>query len=243
MLDELLINDDIDENEKIYLDFDFKELAGVEVSDHYNITKAPVKLSQVWGIHSSQPEAQAIWEKSLKSTVDQLVADNVEEYLPYFRVPKIASAKGKNDDRPKLYDPISKMWILIDTGAAVSVWPKRLFQGAKLDSTLVLEAVNSSRIATYGKRIKEVRIGRKSYHKEIILADVEMPVLGWDFLKKYHLSLMWTEDDQYMELFDRKAAISARLKVEKVTDHSMLGLAPMEVAEDSEKQQVNHNEK
>ena len=69
-------------------------------------------------------------------------------------------------------DPKSERWMLVDTGAVVTVWPKADFPEAKLNEKLCLQAVNRSKIPTYGTLIMDYKIGRKTYRHEVILADV-----------------------------------------------------------------------
>ena len=67
------------------------------------------------------------------------------------------------DSRPYLKDPSTGYWMLVDTGAVVTVWPKSDYPDAELDVTLLLEAVNKTRIPTFGKRVRNFKIGRKTY--------------------------------------------------------------------------------
>ena len=56
----------------------------------------------------------------------------------------------------------------------------------------------------------DIRIGRKNYSIEAVIAKVKTPLLGWDFFMKYRLDLIWGE---FGDLFlrDKKANIAKRL--------------------------------
>ena len=65
-----------------------------------------------------------------------------------------------------------------------------------MSKNLALQAVNGSRIPTFGTKLRQVKLGRKSYAKEFIIADIECPIIGWDFLKAIKLSLIWEETEE-----------------------------------------------
>ena len=77
---------------------------------------------------------------------------------------------------------------LIDTGAAVSVLPKSCANGISGAGSLPLVAANNSTINTYGncKRIVDVGLKRE-YPWTFIVADVQQPIIGADFLIHYNL--------------------------------------------------------
>ena len=81
-----------------------------------------------------------------------------------------------SDIRPRAYDKISKYWILIDSGAMVSVWPKRDFPEAIVDKKTALEAVNKTKILTYGKVNKTLNLSQGTFHHEVYVADIPAPV-------------------------------------------------------------------
>ena len=95
------------------------------------------------------------------------------------------------DVRPTVFDKVSKQWVLVDTGAACSVFPKAYYPHAVKDPTHVLKAVNGEKIATYGKRRVEFNFGGRKYLHDVIIADVDGPVLGWDFLVTFQIDLRW----------------------------------------------------
>ena len=77
---------------------------------------------------------------------------------------------------------------LIDTGAAVSVLPKSCANGISGADSFPLVAANNSTINTYGncKRVVDVGLKRK-YPWTFIVADVQQPIIGADFLIHYNL--------------------------------------------------------
>ena len=77
---------------------------------------------------------------------------------------------------------------LIDTGGAVSVLPKSCANGISDADSLPLVAANNSTIHTYGtcKRVADVGLKRE-YPWTFIVADVQQPIIGADFLIHYNL--------------------------------------------------------
>ena len=77
---------------------------------------------------------------------------------------------------------------LIDTGAAVSVLPKSYANGISDADSLPLVAANNSTIHTYGtcKRVVDVGLKRE-YPWTFIVANVQQPIIGADFLIHYNL--------------------------------------------------------
>ena len=72
---------------------------------------------------------------------------------------------------------------LVDTGAAVSVYPAS-FRDINVGShTRSVVAANVSNIATYGTRRMNIRLENQYYTWPFILADVKTPLLGDDFLQ------------------------------------------------------------
>ena len=85
----------------------------------------------------------------------------------------------------------SSQFRLIDSGSQISV-TKRL-PGDKIDPSLRLIAVNGTKIETFGVRDINLKIGRKSYEFNAIKSEVDNPVLGWDFMRKHRLDVIWNE--------------------------------------------------
>ena len=71
---------------------------------------------------------------------------------------------------------------MVDTGAAVSVFPAshRVVDSGLRTCSLV--AANGSTIATYGTNKMKIRLENLDYTRPFFLADVKTPLLGADFL-------------------------------------------------------------
>ena len=134
----------------------------------------------------------------------------------YYNWESVASidsvAETEGDIRPKIFDGIDKTWTLIDGGSVVSCIPKK--PGDVLDSSLRLRSVNGGIIPTFGSEEICVRLGRKEYKIQAIKADIPQRILGWDFLRKYRLSLDWNEFGDLF-LIDKKAKIKQILQCEQ----------------------------
>ena len=85
-------------------------------------------------------------------------------------------------------DKEHKCRYLIDTGAAVSVLPKSCANGISGADSLPLVAANNSTIKTYGNCKRVVDVGlKREYPWTFIVADVQQPIIGADFLIHYNL--------------------------------------------------------
>ena len=77
---------------------------------------------------------------------------------------------------------------LIDTCAAVSVLPKSCANGISGADSLPLVAANNITIKTYGNCKRVVDVGlKREYPWTFIVADVQQPIIGADFLIHYNL--------------------------------------------------------
>ena len=75
---------------------------------------------------------------------------------------------------------------LVDTGSEVSVVPST-YRNHTPDK-LTLTAVNATSISTYGKQSLTLNLGlRRSFPWLFIVADVQKPIIGADFLKHFGL--------------------------------------------------------
>ena len=105
------------------------------------------------------------------------------------------------DCRPKVFDGQSKTWKLCDSGSMVTVIKKG--PNDILDESRMLKAVNGSPIKCYGKKEVQIRLGRKTYPVEAVIADVNQDILGWDFLAKHKLNWEWSDFGELF-LIDKK---------------------------------------
>ncbi len=80
-------------------------------------------------------------------------------------------------------DRLSKRKFLVDTGAAVSILPPT--KNARKSESTNLLAANGTPIVTFGKQRLRVDLGVPCYTftHNFYVADVSMPILGFDFLK------------------------------------------------------------
>ena len=85
-------------------------------------------------------------------------------------------------------DKRHKCKYLIDTGAAVSVLPKSCANGISDADSFPLVAANNSTMNTYGNCKRVVNVGlKREYPWTFIVADVQQPIIGADFLIHYNL--------------------------------------------------------
>ena len=83
-----------------------------------------------------------------------------------------------------LKDSLSGRLFLVDTGAAASVFPHR---SDSPPSDLRLTAANGKGIASWGSRTLLLRFDSKRYEWPFLLAAVDRPILGADFLRHHGL--------------------------------------------------------
>ena len=117
------------ENEdKIYTDYSF--LQDSDSDEH--VTNDPVKQEvSHWGLHSFKPIERQNWDRVIAHA-----ANTIADYHPYLpdapEYMTAAQACGWRDGlqgvdmRPRVYCNKLKQWVLVDSGAAVTVWPKTL---------------------------------------------------------------------------------------------------------------------
>ena len=117
------------------------------------------------------------------------------------------------DIRPHLHDGVLDQDVLCDSGSQITAWPPDP-EDKPLPNTF-LRAVNGSKLNCYGYKQVSIKIGRKEYHYQAIKADVQSPILGWDFFKHYRIGFRWNRWGDVV-LFDRKAKISQVLKFKSV---------------------------
>ena len=209
------------ETEQLYTDFSFIFEHESNVSDQPSSEQSPK-----WGVYAFKPVAQTEWDKSVAEATNQII-DNFPVITQEEKWDTVSATTAKTDIRPWLWDPVLKLHILIDTGAAISVIPKQFYPNARLDQKVVLRAVNQQKLTTYGKDTLKIKIGRKSYNHTVIISDVETPIMGWDFIKKFRLDLVWSRWGDY-QIHDRKANIRANLSFDIVPRGTLLKLAPIE---------------
>ena len=202
------INDDSDDDkqENIYTDFDFKHLQSTTSNDS---EQATVKQSPV----ASMVIKQQSFENQVRAAVETIVQESMVEKYPYFKLVE-AIAVMENDIRPRVLEEINGNWILVDSGSAVTAWPKTEYPEAILDQTCSLQAVNKSSIKTYGTTVRHIQIGGKSYQKEVIIADIPKPIIGWDFVRQHKLDFIWDHATEEIYLCDQITSMRTKMRMD-----------------------------
>ena len=106
-------------------------------------------------------------------------------------------------------DKASGIRFLIDAGADICVFPRKLVPGRLKKSDYVLSAANGTPIATYGTRTMTLNLGlRRDFSWRFLVADVSKPILGADFLAHHNLP-----DLTHCRLMDSTALLTYRGEV------------------------------
>ena len=138
-----------------------------------------------------------------------------------------AEVDPNSDLRPHYFDPIMKIDLMINSGSQVTAFPPE--PGDVEDSNVILKAVNGTNIKTFGFKEITVKINRKPYSFRAIKADVEKPVIGWDFMRTHRLDMRWGEFGDLF-LYDKRAKIAGLLNIKSIpkeTSEKHLKLALM----------------
>ena len=148
----------------------------------------------------------------------------------------VADDLGDHDYRPRIKDLNSGHYFLIDTGAALSIFPSSLVREGERereggghtrpDSKLALQAINGTKIPTYGKKTVKLRFDKKTFEYEMVLAPVDSPIIGFDMIMKFKLDLLWTNGQ--CVLFGGPSKSSYTLQLGRAKRNN-LSLAPVKV--------------
>ena len=131
-----------------------------------------------------------------------------------------------SDRRPRAFDHNTKSYVLIDTGAACTAFPKHLINNsATLDPTKRLQAVNGSAINTFGTQTIKIKLGKHVFTHPVVLAEISGPVIGFDFLTTHRLDLIWHRGGGCSLSSGRK---KVQLTLDKINP-SLLGLATLDM--------------
>ena len=144
------------------------------------------------------------WEVS-----DREFIRDIPETLPAYKAVCWAGSEAGVDFRPHLFDPVMKTHLLVDSGSQISAFPSQ--PGDAEVKGQYLKAVNGSRIKCYGRRKVMVKIGRKEYWVHAYIADVEKPILGWDFIRQNKLDIVWNSFGDNV-IIDKVAKVSQVLE-------------------------------
>ena len=182
-------------------------------------------ISEIWGPYPYKPKCQVEWDNKISQISNQIADINpyVKHKLPGEEIAAIDAVNwvngqfGQVDFRPKLYDNITKSYILCDTGAMISCVPKE--KGDILDPNTTLRTADGKPMRTYGSKEISVRMGRKTFSIQAVITEVNQKILGMDFFRKYRLGFEWYMDDLYV--IDRKAQIWKKLKFVTIAENSL----------------------
>ena len=141
------------------------------------------------------------------------------------------------DMRPHLFDTSRNEFLLVDSGSQVCTFPPE--PGDTVDTTMSLRAVNGAVIQCYGRKVMNVKIGRKSYEVEVIKSDVKTPILGWNFIKRHRLNFEWNTWGDIC-IVDRKAQIKSVLHYKAVPFDSTRKLSAVMMNERDENNSHSH---
>ena len=166
------------------IDIDIPETENINdiINKHYLSESVPSinKQGEKWGVYQFKPTSQTIWEQSVKQTASEICS---------------VQKATKMDLRPRLMDQNSGLSILLDTGTCASIWPRRYFKNLTPDPHKKLQAVNGARIDTYGEETIEIhpQHAKFPYRQKVIIANVDQPILGFNFILTYKLDLQWSK--------------------------------------------------
>ena len=123
-----------------------------------------------------------------------------------------ATSPLASSSRVFVFDKVTKITYLVDSGAEISVFPRELAHGRRNKSTYVLSAANGTNIATYGVIMLQLNLGlRRAFVWNFVVADVDKPIIGIDFLAHFDLLV----DARHREVVDRQTGIRTVAKVVK----------------------------
>lgn len=115
--------------------------------------------------------------------------------------------------RPFILDACSGQLFLVDTGSCISTLPANN-NNAKKEQKLDVFAANGSQIVTFGQHVRRIDLGlRRDFTWSYTLADIPYPILGYDFLKHFSLSV----DIPNNRLVDSNSGLTVRFQKRKST--------------------------
>lgn len=127
------------------------------------------------------------------------------------KVTLAAAETGVTETSHRLFvtDKTSKLTFLVDTGANISVLPRR--KGTQEQPLpFQLYAANNTVIPTYGEKTLELDLNlRRSFKWKFIIAAVSKPILGADFLKFHHIIV----DIKNRRLIDGKTLLTTNAQL------------------------------
>ncbi|XP_033212394.1 uncharacterized protein LOC117169988 [Belonocnema kinseyi] len=123
------------------------------------------------------------------------------------------SREPGSDDGPSrtsrifVTDKMTKIAFLIDNGADVNVFPRKRVGGHLRKNEYELYAANNTRIITYGTMAVDLDLSlRGSFKWRMIVADIDTPIIGMDFLIYYGLLV----DPKNKRLIDSETGLTTQ---------------------------------
>ena len=126
------VTEDID-NEKIQQLIDVNDLqaSGSFISDveWCQVSQIDWFKKPGWSYYCDKPICQIDWEQSVRDEVDKIAEDNPYAKMEIGEIPALESVNHTQgsyglDTRPKIFDKLSKTWVLLDSGSCVTCVPK-----------------------------------------------------------------------------------------------------------------------
>ena len=117
-----------------------------------------------------------------------------------------------------------KFDFVIDTGASVSILPSRLASGLVINPTpVLLSAANQSRIAVEGETMLTFSIDRlrRQFTWNFVVADVQEPLLGKDFLS-FHNLLVDCKNHQILDQLTSRTTGSKSLEITRSSNEVLI---------------------
>ena len=160
---------------KIYVDNKLDDY-----SDSLNSSGQGQQGSAQWATYQFKPKCQETWEEMVSAASMEITGQSNKPHPP-----------NKSDRRPHLFDKKSGKWVLLDSGAMCSLWPKSDFPEAKVDPTRILQAVNGTTLPTYGTKKVTLTTQGRTFEHSFVISETKVPLVGWDFLQLFQLDITW----------------------------------------------------
>lgn len=120
--------------------------------------------------------------------------------------PECSAATGDKSNRLFIKDHPTGWRFLIDSGAEVSILPRKYFKKLPRNPHCNLRAANQSLISIYGEHNAKISIGfPRPFSHCFLVADVKQPILGADFLGPNNLLIDLSKN----RLLDSKTFLSS----------------------------------
>ena len=189
------------------------------------------KINEILFIDSDFAELFGLSENTATSS---FTGDASQATISKVSTAELYAGDGNNtppDIRPHLRDLTSNRWVLLDSGATASVYPKALVTGAVPDAVPALKAANGTPMATYGKKVVKIRVGNNLHIAvDCFIADIKNPILGWDWMfandiEVRHRYVKGVGRKYYLPVQGRKVYLSMAKPKAEVSIHAVDAVA------------------